>query len=701
MSFSDNTLESSHENKESLNPALIYEEFMGFPLEEAHKFFNYCRQNIKFPDLQESELRKNETTLQILSIGTGYGRADFPIIRSFIEHYENKYPSSSFIFNINCIDPSDHFQGRLKESLKNNCFNIYSDQQFSLNEDRNNLYCVEGKGRAGSVVKIHCHKMTFEDYINKDQDNYYFIIGSLAFQFIKNLKSIFALLLEKLRENGVIIIGEVCEQGAWISEPPPPIFDGDAKYRDWFDLWTDWHKILQVHAISRRVRLFMPHNFYLLSETLEELGFKRLLEKENDTYVFNWSKELGLNIFSKIKHLIENRGWENSISAFHIPGKCVNREGKQVDRSEHIIDHLTNQVRIDELKLSGKWSKEQGRFSFVNGLRFHIFSKPADDKEKKTKEDYLKVLQRNILENSYTTLRAQGLFSNANSDLDRELIDPEDKETELFDQFTLSLYQHLEIDEKAFVTSMSVLPVPYVLDAKRARSSNSGHLIPLSCEDNKQFFDDLFNIKNNSTSNDNYTPIQCRRIWLWLEMLYLFVGEGRRPSYISKKIKDIFNLESQFNLIISMGEDEEDIIEVQRNLLYIHLNRNKFVKIRKIFNNYLNGNQGSYVKTIINEVMDWNNNGQAVLTLKEFWGEQSSLVMALKEGTAFPDSFTLAPGKEIVFKDKENIKISLFGRDHENLRDTIINSSFDLLEIDSPLLNKLSKWMLRENNNST
>jgi hypothetical protein len=88
-----------------LNPAELYEQFLGFPHEGEKnyydEFYKFCKENIVFP------VNNDVKEINILSIGTGYGRADLPFIKAFFEANEPFVNT----FNIYCIDPSE-FDGK-------------------------------------------------------------------------------------------------------------------------------------------------------------------------------------------------------------------------------------------------------------------------------------------------------------------------------------------------------------------------------------------------------------------------------------------------------------------------------------------------------------------------------------------------------------------------------------------------------------
>nr|MBC8458507.1 hypothetical protein [Deltaproteobacteria bacterium] len=323
----------------------VYERFLGFPKDqdEATRFYKHCKEYIAFPDFPEKGPKK----FRLLSVGTGYGRADFPLIRAYIEHYERPHGSHALSFQVDCVDPSKGFQKMLLNALGQDRYQIFSSE-LSIEDGANNTFQVRGKSRSGkSCIVINGYRRGLSEFLRDDDEGgtlppFHCIVGILSFQYIKSLKTTFPLLLDKLCESGLIVIGETCSEGAWLSKPPPSIVGPTAKVnRKWFDLWTDWHKVLRRRGINRRLRLFPPHNFWLLRDTLERSGYRSIILPKNSE--FTWKKTVGSEVLGEVKALIRNGCWRGYVSSLYLADEELGDNGNRGGGG------------LKELILTGEW----------------------------------------------------------------------------------------------------------------------------------------------------------------------------------------------------------------------------------------------------------------------------------------------------------------------------------------------------------
>lgn len=638
--------------------AETYEKFLGFPRNEAEKFYRVCKDEIRFPEIKPGD---KDRTLRILSIGTGYGRTDFPLIKAYIEHYEQSTPltestgpnedMSNLTFHIDCIEPSLSFQEMLRGALDRDEYELFSNKDV-LRTVSDEIYSISGMSTSKkSKIIINARPMKAEDYLNiyfqddpRPDPLFHCIIAVLSLQFIPNtsMKRVFSQVLSLLCERGLIIVGEVCEEAAWLARKPPELLNRENvtdSHRRWFDLWSDWHKVLQDQGINRRLRLFLPHDFGLFRGTLERSSF--ISASSNESIDFIWENIIPKDLFHRIVEFIRKGKWKECVSSLYVEDtETMENKGVQ------ILDAIKNE---NDPALTGAWRTED-RATLTNGIRLWVYCKARHFQD--SDSYYGKILQDVILHQSTMTLEKQGLLEPTIKRIQRE-DERDEKEnnkqsseffqtlvTSKLKQLTLSLKQHIELDTGSFVISMRVYP------DKRTEAWISGTLIPPARNSNgkdraSMFFDGLI-------IPQKEPQIQYTRSWIWLYMLYLCVA--KRMSHIAATLKKELELNDNFNIIITLDGTEESFRRSD-SLMHLTLSKVRMQELRTHLWNIINEEPSK-----IAEVVDWGET-EVVKRIETLWGEKSPLVRALRDGTELPEVFSLSASSDFV----DTVKKTIFG----------------------------------------
>jgi len=623
-----------------INAVEVYEKFLGFPEIDsnaggssvAERFYRHCKEHIAFPELpKDLDIR-----LRVLSIGTGYGRADFPLLKAYIEHYEETQPYSSLWFDIECVDRSGNFLKELQKTVENDRYKIFGDKQLQPAQGIEGFLAHGNSASGKSKITIRSYFGRIEDHITRQvfankEDNYHCIIGILSLQCVANMKVIFPKILASLRDGGAIIIGEVTAEASWLAKPPPPQFALDQHFnRRWHGLWRDWHYTLRKWGINRRLRLFMPHNFSLLIDSLkkEDSGFKNGIKPEHSE--FHWKRIINQEVFSAVKQLIRSDGWKNCVSSLYLP-VWEYREKEQIGNK--IIDELETSK---DRELSLEWKDFRTDIQFTNGIKLYVYLKDRHENEK----TYTRNLQLSVLLNSSETLREQGLYWYSQF---------ESSNVRTFHQLSDSLRQHIEVDRGCFLAMISVVNSGESKTAtKVSKVSVGGRLIPSLIqtpedEYKRKFFEGLnLNIKD----KDERTSLQ--RIWLWLYMLYLCMSKKGKFSERAHNIQEIFNFDTDFKCVVVMDSDQESITFHESQLI-LKLDRRRHEELRQKVWRYI----AEEMAPICSSIVNWETSSEirAVEAIEEFWDKSSYIINVMKHGCdfldmAFNDSFDLNPGLE-------------------------------------------------------
>ena len=591
-------------------PAEVYEKFLGFPEDKdvASQFYQHC---INIFDNLPSPQKIGTSEIKVLSIGTGYGRADFPLLKAYIKQYEELGLDRRLSFVVDCVDSSPDFQNMLGEALENDTahYRIFKKNPDFFKDIKKKTFCATGKSASGNskvVINGYCKTLTeFLSEMSKANDGskplFHCIIAILSLQYTKHLKITFPRLLEKLRHSGIIVIGETCAEGAWISKPPPLRYIPMAKTNNkrWFDLWTDWHKVLRNNGINRRLRLFMPHDFRLLIDTLERACFRSIIPNGKSEFI--WQKTVTSEVFCEVVKLIQNGEWKNCVSSLYPFDQDFSKSG-------NIGTRIINILKSEEGWLNGEWKNNEANTTYENGLRFYIYEKIN---EKLTNYDgYKQILQKLILDSSNRTLRRQGIY---------EYIRTEETEEEKYQyallvQLVQSLNQHIELDNGCFTIGLSVS------SGKASKSVMGGSLIPCSNTSIRRgvaskFFENLLPPNSNEGVHS--------RVWIWIYTLYIALA--KRPSAIADRIYKTFQLNSGFDCTVDM-DAEIETFDFSRRGISVQLNNHRVKSIRKHVFSILKQNALNQIK----DVAEWNPESEVVRALEYRWGEDSPLVKSLR-----------------------------------------------------------------------
>jgi hypothetical protein len=540
-------------------PAEVYEKFLGFPeyqegQKDVERFLVHC--TTLLDNLKEVHLPE-QRVLRVLSIGTGYGRADLPFIKAYIDRCEKLIADHSLSFQVDCVDPSPDFQEMLENTLKNDLYHykfFFENPQFSQAIEKN-TFQASGKSASGkSNVFINAYTQSLTKYLselsNIDDDNqstFHCIVAILSLQCIKHLKIIFPRLLEKLRYSGIIVIGETCSEGAWLSKPPPIWVPKTKSNSRWYRLWTDWHNALYKKGINRRIRLFMPDNFQLLVDSLESSDFISVIPSKKSE--FTWKKTVTSECFSKVAELIKTGGWKNCVSSLHLYDQDLGKDPHEDSEKDPVLDILE----------SDEW-KNKTDTDYENGIRPYVYRNGNENLL-----NYKQTLQKVVLENSERTIREQGISRHIRAE---KIIKEKSRENRLI-QLVQSLIQHVEIDNGCFIIGLSV---SY---SHTSTCAIGGALTPCSKVSIDKGKASEFYEKLNLFESDAKT---YQRVWLWLYTLYLALA--KRPSAVADRLYRIFELNSAFDCTVDMYAERETL-HVSRRGISIELKRDRMKAVRE------------------------------------------------------------------------------------------------------------------------
>jgi hypothetical protein len=658
------------------NPAELYEQFLGFPHEEEKnyydEFYKFCKEKIIFPR------NDNVKEINILSIGTGYGRADLPFIKAFIEKNE---PIAN-TFNVYCIDPSEFFARKLYYNLCSSFegkFSIFSKKPKKKKPDRYETFFIEGVGISGkSFIKIVFFKkdlQQFLDTMGSSNIGFHCVMSFLSLQFVSKVKLLLPKLLAKLEKNGIIVIGEACKHAAWVATPPPLIFhESDKNYYCWYKLWSDWHKILRIKGIIRNIRLFPPHDFSLIFKFFDASNsfYKRKPIGNKDGIIeFYWEKALPPGIFKKIIKYIEEGKFKGIVSSIDLSEFSSGKEILALLKDDEFI-------KINNLYGTWRdWERTGDSLYFLNGLGIHFFSKEKD----LSNEEYEKFFQKIILGNSFRTVEKINL-NESSMDKERNSI----KSPPIFPIISMSMKQYIEVDKGAFIIPICVRP------NAEAIASISGSYIPASKvfierkEEYKEFFKG-FDLLEGETEEKKKELIP--RYWLLLHELSLKLTE--RQSSTAPEIQQVLNLDPSFDVIVDMDADSEEIITISRSSISFKLQGARFKALRQRVWNIINDNEK--FKEKFKELNDRPKKEErepkkVIKQLKSFWGE-STIEKLFDENYGLKDSF--APVSFFKPAVAEDIIDNLFGKESFNQIRIACQSLFDRWKQQSGIILKLDE----------
>jgi hypothetical protein len=663
------------ENNLESNPADLYEDFLGFPhggeKNYYDEFYRYCKEKIVFS--RDDDLKK----INILSIGTGYGRADLPFIKAFIEKNE---PMANK-FNIYCIDPSEFFEKKLYDNLVNRFegkFSIFSNISKKEKDDSNNTFSVEGEGITGrSFIKVLFYRKDLKKFLETPELNpigFHCVISFLSMQFVSGIKMLLPNLLKRLEKRGIVVIGEACKHAAWVSVPPPLIFDEPVKYYCWYKLWSDWHKTLKLKGIIQNLRLFPPHDFNLIFKFFDA---SKCFSKENPSE-FHWEKELTHEIFNKIIKGIENDKFKGIVSSIDL-SEFLSENGalgaeKKVSGGGVVLSQLKNDEFIEDKNLYGAWrdwDKERSNLVFINGLRVHIFSK----KKNLNKKKYEEIFQQVILKNSFNNLRMSGLVEHLWNE-ERDSI----KHLSVLPEISRSIKQHIEIDKGAYIVPISVRPNSEVIAAI------SGSLIPASkaCIEagvHNEFFNG-FDLLVDKTDDEKKRIISG----YWILLYEMSLNLAERQSSTATELQQALNLNPGFDIIVDMDADSEEIIDISRASISFKLQGARFKELRQRIWKIINNNEQIKGKFEQLNKYDKYNKTTVSKQLESFWSERT-IEKLYKDGVQ--ESF--APLSFFKPSLDDDIIENLFGSDSFNQIKAELQSLFNGWKKESGIIKKLDE----------
>lgn len=587
--------------------AKVYEKFLGFPEKKnvASQFYQHC---INIFDNLSSPQKIGTSEIKVLSIGTGYGRADFPLLKAYIKQYEKLALDRRLSFVVDCVDSSSNFQNMLGKALENDRahYRIFFENPRFFEDMNKKTFQASGKSASGKskvVINGYCKTLTeFLSEMFKANDGskpiFHCIIAILSLQYTKHLKTTFPRLLEKLRHSGIIVIGETCAEGAWLSKPPPIWVPKTKSNSRWYRLWTDWHNALYKKGINRRIRLFMPDNFQLLVDSLESSGFISVIPSKKSE--FTWPKTVTSECFSKVTELIKTGDWKKCVSSLHLYNQDLGKDSPEDSGKKACV--------VNILK-SGEWQNKTNT-NYRNGIRLYVY---RNGNEKLLNyENYKQTLQKVVLKNSERTIREQGISRHIRAE---KIIKEKSRENRLI-QLVQSLIQHVEIDNGCFIIGLSV---SY---SHTSTCAIGGALTPCSKVSIDKGKASEFYEKLNLSESDAKT---YQRVWLWLYTLYLALA--KRPSAVADRLYRIFELNSAFDCTVDMYAERETL-DVSRRGISIELKRDRMKAVRETVWNSL-----EKLTDKKREVAKWEKESKVVRALEHFWGKNSPLVQALRPGS--------------------------------------------------------------------
>lgn len=337
----------------SPNAESVYQRLLGFERRQTTiALYRWCRKNFRFPHPSPPDRR----TYHLLSIGTGYGRADLPILKACLDHFGR---AAGVSFRIDCVEPSARFRDMLLQTLRRDALGFFSSPP-NINRPSRGMWRVRGTTPSGHAVTVRIYPMGIAQFLEaRRKTRFHCMIASLSLQYVPKARRAFSTLLAKLSDSGVIMLAASCSQGAWLSRPPlhPP---RERKHRRWFDLWTDWHLARKIYAAPYRSHDILPHDLSALASALERLGFVSCLPRRACEFV--WEKTVSAGTLKHMERLIQRGSWEGCISALHLEAPA------------HVKHRLLRALKRGQKPLSGAWATH-GRASYLNGLRMYVYAK--------------------------------------------------------------------------------------------------------------------------------------------------------------------------------------------------------------------------------------------------------------------------------------------------------------------------------------
>jgi hypothetical protein len=609
----------------------LYQGLLGFPSGAPAQSQLAARLQTAFRNHFCTRLKvsRDQGVRHILSIGTGYGRIDLPLIAGYIAHVEDSVrPNALSGFEVSCIEPDPSFLGRLREHIRQeNCPFGPGCTSAASEHDGQVGHVIHGTTASGkSSLTLRLVQQRIEDFLRSTdrlQVAYDLMVSALSLQFVTDLKRVFPELMCRLVGDGAgtIVLGESFSQGAWLSVPPEPVPPGADQA--WWRLWQAWHQVLSRADINLRLRLIMPHNLRVLLDAMASSGFVRVVPKPLD---FEWQHRVSKHVMAQFVAAIQSDGWRGTISSLALP----------TDEAPGLLDTL--------MKTSKDWqAARDGHLSVIyeNGVRLRAFRSPPGSGRQKDR-GYLKYRQRlqsRVLSTSTRTVRDQGLLRTAAYSRDSTM-------GRALESMTESMRQHLEYDEGCFLVTKTV-------DGEAPNACMACTLSPaadVASPESRAYFNDLgLGVR---------TTVVKRRAWLFLYMLYLALP--LRPSRSLNRLMMVCRLPPPPTDVCVRMDEEEEELSLSEGVANFTLAATRCKEFRKRTFSHIRSDPS--LSAHFREILSWDSASAAVQAAIGFWGQDSAVVKAMAEDeTPFPP--LLSRPKDPEFGGMRHVDhTALFGR---------------------------------------
>ena len=670
-------------------PAELYEKFLGFtPEEEA----NLCK---KAGEIWKSALAGNITLAtcseaRVLSIGTGYGRVDMPMIKALIQYWEGQSDGPRS-FHIVCVDPTEHFWKKLADYLSEDDkhYRIFADRP--KREDSNlykNYQVFHGASATReSTVTIELCPVGLDDFLKERKaERFQYILGILSLLMLPNIQTTVPSTLEQLDPDGIFVAGQVSANGMnlWLSAPPPPIppayIRHNSEYLRWYGMWQEWHNALRLFDYNRRLRVFMPHYSKPLSDALENVGYLcpingcKQRHDDCERLQFQAERRVDGETIHQILEQIRIGGLHRTISSLSITELAdirvgdaqliSTKSGKAHPATEvllqpqpfvkHLVRHLVPALKQSEpdgpeaQESNTKWWSEamEKGVSFQNGIRFLVFRKPNSCETIKKGKELKVALQQAILDRAAETVHEQRLHR---PDASKK----EEGQDELNRQLVESMIHAISHDRDAAVAAISVIK-------GQPHACISGPLIPVSHEAmmtngisklSREFFYPLLGEQITNPC------VVWPRVWLWL--LTLNLTGSKRVTDIASVLKKTFGIKGDLNVVVNYAAERESI-DFHEDEISISLRVDRAQILRAEAWKWIKEYCGA--SGILTAIMDWDRDHKAVQELEAAWESQPAIIRSMAESGAekilLPPSFIFP--ETAATADRDRLK-AIFG----------------------------------------
>ncbi len=636
----------------------LYERIFGFPEEGDDSE----RLQEKFEKLlPKFSGREFPRRVHLLSIGTGYGRIDLPFVHAFVAGVnESNQPPAMVV--VHCVEPNPGFRDKLKGVLQQEG---HAELGCLKKTNTEAVSCLIGATRC--QFRLYGDEWDINEFLDSPQFRgfrFHCVMSFLSIQFAGNLKTLYPSLLGRIVRGGLLIIGDTCSEGAWVSRPPrrsEPRERREGHPHDsalWFNVWHRWHDTLGKAGINRRLRFALPHDSSPLVAGACAIGFGRAApscgqDKSSD---YTWVRTVRSDDLLEMMELVRSAGWRGVVSSLDVDGPenysdLVQRECKaSCSNGTYIVDKMRQDRDL--------WNEIQSakNIQFENGLRFHVL-----ESRLRVYSGWEKHLQKAMATSALrNVLQRQGIQSYVNV-LRHPGVDDPHVDAVLLRQIASAVSSQIETESGIFmVVFMATQRPTYSL-----RACMAGRLIPGSKAHNvseASFFDGL----PFPTGVDRSAAMP--RVWLWLYTLYLSLP---RPSRTAAVMQEVYDLCPPFDVVLDFDSPlEKDLqVDIRANSVHISMAACHCESLRKAIWDLVT----SRVADRLASVATWDVSSAVVDALRGYWGPQRPMIRQMERSSlepgnrlGTPDIFDITPDRKDFAISESEIE-ALFGESNHRL----------------------------------